>query len=127
RLHAVAARLGAVVDEVAARDTVRRVARRRYFDAPLLAKEVHALRGHHLRATGEERLARREVEDRRGEAIDLHLRVALDARDDASRLLLEREARRRDRIAANVHDRAATDVEHVADVARIEVEIAEVA
>ena len=122
---AAAEEVAAGVDEEPRRPVGRRVHRNLQLDAPLRAEEMEALVRHQLRAAGEDGLARGEVEDRRGEPVGVHLRVAVDEGNHARRLLREGEPRRLDEVAANVHQRAAADVHLVADVRRIDVEVAE--
>ena len=94
-------------------------------DAATCAKEVDVLVRHQLGATCEDGLAGREVENGRSEAIGVHLRIAVDAGNDARGLLLERVARGMDEVTADIHESAAAALNLVADIRRIDIEVAE--
>src|ERR1700683_4677944 len=66
-----------------------------------------------------------ELEKCRGEPVGAHFGITVDAGDDASWFLRESVARGVDEVAADVHERAATGFHLVADVGRIDVEVAE--
>ncbi len=93
---------------------------------PLRAAELHALVRRDLRRHGEvEAPAVAEVDQRAGQAVGAERRVAVDERDAARRLGLEEEAPGDDGVAADVVEAAAADVGLVADVGRVDVDVAE--
>ena len=124
-LDAGAEQVGAVVHEDAARTIRRRVEWDFDLDAAGGSEQLHALIGNQLCGAGEDGLAGGVIEDGGGEAVGMHLRVALQQGHDAARLLAEDEAGGVDGIAADIEQAAAAPGAHVADVGGVAVEIAE--
>ncbi len=78
-----------------------------------------------LRAAGESRAPGRKIQNRGGEDVGLRVRIAFDGTENAGRLLAEKKSRQRDRIAADIEQRASAGLINVPDVRGIAVEIAE--
>ena len=124
-LDSAAEEFAGFIDEDAGGTIVRSVEGNLDFDSALRAEELDPLVRDQLRAASEDGLAAGEVEHRRGQAIDFHLRIAVDQADDARRLLAEAVARGLDAVAADIEQRAAAALHLVADVGGIVVEVAE--
>ena len=86
---------------------------------------MNALVGNQLRAASEDGLATGKVENCRGEPVGAQLGIAIDAGDDASGLLRECVARGVDQVAADIHECAAAALHFVADIGRVDIEVAE--
>ncbi len=89
---------------------------------------MHSLIGHELSRARERRLAVREAKQRRRETVDLRCPDrARSVATDLRRLGAEHPARHRDRIAADVHQRAAAVLGAASNVVRVAAKVAEVA
>src|SRR5581483_652558 len=102
---------------------VGRIERNLNLDAALGPDQVHSLIGYDLCATSEDRVAGGEIENHRCQAIDLHLRVSLDQRDNTRGLFSVDQPRGRDGIAADIEQTAAADIRIVADIAGVAIEV----
>ena len=77
-----------------------------------------------LRGDQDRRLSGREIEDRAGEPIGAEIGIALEQPERARRLRAERHAAARDRVAADIVERAAAGLGLVADVVGVAVVVA---
>src|SRR5260221_6067801 len=122
---AASEQVGYAIHPQPARPVRRRVEGDFHFDAAPRAEDVRALVGDHLHAAGEYRLAGREVERGGAQPVDAHVRIAFDQTHYAHRLLAKHKTGELDRVAADVHQRAAAPLRHVANVFGVAVEKAE--
>ena len=120
-----AQQIAAIVNEKARGPVGRRIERDLNLNAAARAQKVDALIRHKLRAAGENGLSTREVQKRRSQAVDVHLRIALDKTNHARWLLPEGVTRCVDKVAADVVECAAARFHMVANVGRVIIEIAE--
>ena len=103
----------------------RRVERNFDGDAAGCAIHAGALKRRQLRRAGEGGAARAKVQHAGSQPVSLELRVVFHQAAHAARLAAKDKARKRDVVAANVHQATATDVRHVADVERVRIVIGE--
>src|SRR6476660_9047163 len=86
---------------------------------------MHSLIRNQLRAASKYGVAGGKLENGRGQIINLHILIASDPPKDTCRFSAEREPRSNDRIATNVHQRAAAIFGLVANVIGITIEVTE--
>ncbi len=125
RGDAASGKVAAVVDENASWPVGRSVEWDFDFDASPSPQKLHPLVGNQLRAARKDRLTAGEIENRRRQAIDSRLRIPVDTADDSRGLCCESKSRCVDKVAAYVHQSASAEFNVIADVRRIDVEVAE--
>src|ERR1700730_10861843 len=103
RFNARAEEVAAVIQKHTARAIGWRVEWNFDYYTPACSENLHALVGDELRATREDRLPRWEIQDGRGEPVDLRGWIAFDQTQNTPRLFPENKPRREDRITADIH------------------------
>src|SRR6266568_4558991 len=114
-----------VINKNFARPVVRRIEGNLDLDPSLRPKKLHALVPHQLRAACKHRLSRRKLQYRRGQPVRTEFRIPLGDSRHSQWLFSENPARRRNRVAPDIHQPAAAPLRHVAHIFRIAVEVAE--